>query len=199
VIEDVDGPWMDAFEADEEVDGRGKQGVGRVLGAHDDGVGAPQELELGEWVGDGDAADGEEAWAWCGGVDLDGQEADDDGVVVREVDGLHAVVGLGEGWVEELDLFVSEVGEVPERDRAAVVYATGDEGGAAEEMELAEAIDGRLGFEPAFGVLGIKVDRKHLCPNDGQPRTARGEGTYWADCIASTAELVGSELRTMPP
>ena len=83
--------------------------------------------------------------------------------------GERAVVGtdLDEGRVEELDLFVSEVGEVPERERAAVVYATGDEGGPAEEMEFSDAIDGRFGLERALGVLGIKVDRKHLCPITG--------------------------------
>lgn len=98
MMEDVDGPWVDTSEADKEVDGAGEwAGRGRALFAEHDGVCAPLKLELGEWVGDGCAADGEDVWAWCGGVDLDGLDADDEGVVVREVDGLYAVVGLGWG------------------------------------------------------------------------------------------------------
>ena len=97
MTEDVDGPRIDACEAHEEVDGRCERGRGRVLGAHDDGVGRPLELVLGERVGDGCAAGGEEAWGWSGGVDLDGLDADDEGVVVCDVDGLYTVVGLGMG------------------------------------------------------------------------------------------------------
>lgn len=66
-------------------------------------------------------------------------------------------------------------------------------------MEFAGAIDGRLGFEPTLGVLGIEADGKRLCPAQCQSRNARRRGTYWADCIANTAGLVGSELRTTPP
>ena len=107
---------------------------------------------------------------------------------------------LDEGWVEELDLFLTEVGEVPQREGATVVHATGDEGGAREKMEFPDAVNGRFGFECAFGVLGIKVDRKHLCPVMGLSGGKRvDEGTYWADCMANTAGLVGSELRTTPP
>lgn len=88
-------PLESASGPDEYVDGRDEWGRGRVLRGQDDGVNGPLELGLGERVGDGAAADGEEARAWCGGVDLDGLDADDEGVVVCEVDGLYAVVGLG--------------------------------------------------------------------------------------------------------
>lgn len=71
---------------------------------------------------------------------------------------------LVEGWVQELELFLAEVGEVPERERAAVVDATGDEGGTGEEVEFADAIDDGFGFKRRFGVVGLKVDRECLCP-----------------------------------
>ena len=61
-MEDVDGPWIYAPEADEEVDGRGergRRGRGRVLCSQDDRVGAPLELKLRERVGDGGSARGE--------------------------------------------------------------------------------------------------------------------------------------------
>lgn len=70
---------------------------------------------------------------------------------------------LDEGGVEELELLLSEVCEVPETECAAVVDAAGDEGGAGEEMELADAVDGGFGLERTFRVFGIKPDRKRLC------------------------------------
>lgn len=96
-MEDVDRPRVDATEPHEQVDRRGHRRREGVLCAQDDGVGAPLELELGERVGDRGVVRGQEAWAWDSGVDLDGLDADDESVVVRDVDGLYAVVGLG--WV----------------------------------------------------------------------------------------------------
>lgn len=86
MVEDIDGPRVDASEADEQMDGAGCRG-GRVLFAEDDGVCAELKPELGEWGGREDV--------WYGRVDLDGLGAGDEGVVECEMDGLYAVVGLG--------------------------------------------------------------------------------------------------------
>lgn len=96
---------------------------------------------------------------------------------------------------------MTEVGKVPEGDRTAVVHVPSDEDGPAEEMKFADAIDGGFCFKPTLWVLCIKPNRKRLCPGMVQSTHAdKGDDvTYCADCMANTAELVGSELRTTPP
>lgn len=65
-----------------------------------------------------------------------------------------------------MQLFLSDVGEVPEAQRTAVVDVACDEGGTGEEMELAYPVDHCFGFKCRFRICGIKVDRKRLCPDE---------------------------------
>lgn len=156
VVEDVGGPWVYGSKTDEEVNGRGPR-RGSVLRAQDDGVGAPLELGLGEGIGDGGAVEGEEGWGGDGGVDFDGLDADDEGIVVCDVDGLDAVVGLGrvsktsgccggtdldERWIQEPEFLLTEVGEVPEGECAIVLQAACDERRPGKEMEFPDTLDG---------------------------------------------------------
>jgi hypothetical protein len=67
-----------------------------MLLAQDDCVCAPLEPKLGERVSDGCTPDRNEVLARGGGVDLERLDADDDGVVVCDVDGLDSVVRLCE-------------------------------------------------------------------------------------------------------
>lgn len=67
-----------------------------MLLAQDDCVCAPLEPKLGEWVSDRCTPDGNEVLARGGGIDLERLNADDDGVVACDVDGLDLVVRLCE-------------------------------------------------------------------------------------------------------
>ena len=95
MVQHIDRPGVYTAKAHEEVDRW--EGTCRALLAKHDGICAPLKLELGEGIGDGGTANREDTWARCGVVDFDGLEADDEGVVMGEVDSLYAVVRLGQG------------------------------------------------------------------------------------------------------